>query len=119
MADTALREVEEEIGVLKKNIFLLGKLTELYIPVSNFMVYPFVGYIEDEINFSLQISEVKGVLTPSIEYFNNPEIKKVTEITFQNGNTVRNVPYFDVEGRVVWGATAMILSEFLEILPSK
>jgi 8-oxo-dGTP pyrophosphatase MutT (NUDIX family) len=111
----ALRETEEEIGIPGARIRLLGRMTELYIPVSNFLVHPFIGVLEGAPEFRLQPGEVEAVLTPSLEHLAHPETKKVTDIRLGGGLTIPEVPYFEVEGRIVWGATAMILSEFLAL----
>lgn len=116
LENVALREAEEEIGVPASRIRILGRLTDLYIPVSNFVVHPFVGLLDGEPEFEPQPGEVAAILTPDIQHFTRSETRKTTDLTIGNGATIRNVPYFDVEGRVVWGATAMILSEFLEIM---
>jgi 8-oxo-dGTP pyrophosphatase MutT (NUDIX family) len=110
----ALRETEEEVGVLPSKIKVLGALTQLYIPVSNFDVYPFVGFLEEEPLFKLQESEVKSVITLPIDHFLNPENLDSTDITVRNF-TMKNVPYFKAENNKIWGATAMILNEFLTI----
>ncbi|MBU6343649.1 MAG: CoA pyrophosphatase [Bacteroidetes bacterium] len=119
LENVALREAEEEIGIPPTSVLLLGRLTDLYIPVSNFLVHPFVGVLKDEPAFKLQENEVAAVLTPPVLHFANPEIKKTKDLHIQEGLTLKNVPYYDVNGAVVWGATAMIISEFVEILPMK
>ena len=111
----ALREAEEEIGVNAKDIELIGHLSELYIPVSNFKVYPFVGYLDYEPSFVPQASEVKGIIEVPFELLNQPETRKQMDMKFSKNIVMKNVPYFDVQGKVVWGATAMILSELLEV----
>ncbi|MFN4254140.1 MAG: NUDIX hydrolase [Saprospiraceae bacterium] len=116
LENVALREAEEEIGVPRSRVRILGRLTELYIPASNFLVHPFIGLLESEASFRLQAGEVEGVLTPALSVFSQGFVKKQADLTLSNGLTLKDVPYFDVEGRMVWGATAMILSEFLEIL---
>ena len=116
LANVALREAEEEIGVPRERVQILGRLTELYIPVSNFLVHPFVGLLESEADFRLQAGEVEGILTPALSVFSRDSAKKQKDLTLPGGLSLKDVPYFDVEGRVVWGATAMILSEFLEVL---
>ncbi len=120
LVNVALREAEEEIGVPPQSVEILGQLTELYIPVSHFLVYPFVGMLKEAVAFRPQPGEVEGILLPSLSLLSMPENRKVTDISVGQGLVIRNTPYFDVEGNIVWGATAMILSEFLEIaaLPS-
>ncbi|MCC6462669.1 MAG: CoA pyrophosphatase [Saprospiraceae bacterium] len=116
LANVALREAEEEIGVPASQIEILGSLTDLYIPVSNFLVHPFVGILQAPPLFTPQPGEVESILTPPVQYFLAPENRKITDLTLAQGLTIKEVPYFEVEGRMVWGATAMILSEFLELL---
>jgi 8-oxo-dGTP pyrophosphatase MutT (NUDIX family) len=112
----ALREAEEEVGVPSEQVELLGRLTELYIPVSNFVVYPFVGLLHGTAGFRPQPGEVEHILRPGMEVFLDHHSRKVTDVAVGQGIKIRDVPYFDVEGRVVWGATAMIMNEFLELL---
>ena len=115
LVNVALREAQEEVGVLPGQVEVLGRLTELYIPVSNFVVHPFVGLLHGPADFVPQPGEVELVLTPSLDVFTRPENRKQADITVGSGITLKNVPYFDLDGRMVWGATAMILSEFLEL----
>ena len=117
LANVALREAEEEIGVPATQIEILGPLTDLYIPVSNFLVHPFVGILHAPPVFTPQPGEVESILTPPVQHFLTPENRKITDLTLAQGLTIKEVPYFEVEGRMVWGATAMILSEFLELMP--
>ena len=116
LANVALREADEEVGVPAQAVEILGQLTDLYIPVSNFLVHPFVGILHGAPEFWPQPGEVESILTPELGIFSRPENKKTTDLTVGNGVTIKSVPYFDVDGRIVWGATAMILSEFLEVM---
>ena len=116
LANVALREAEEEIGAPAGQVEILGQLTDLYIPVSNFLVHPFVGLLQTAPNFCPQAGEVENILTPRLEVFHSNENRKRTDVNVGQGITLQNVPYFEVEGRVVWGATAMIMNEFLELL---
>ena len=116
LVNVALREAHEEVGVSPVEVQVLGRLTELYIPVSNFVVHPFVGVLLGKPDFRPQPGEVESILTPELGIFSRPENKKTTDLTTGSGVTIKSVPYFDVDGRVVWGATAMILSEFLEVM---
>lgn len=116
LVNVALREAHEEVGVSPLEVQVLGRLTELYIPVSNFVVHPFVGLLLGPSDFRPQPGEVESILTPDLGVFARPENRKTTDLTVANGVTIKSVPYFDVEGRIVWGATAMIMSEFMEVM---
>lgn len=109
---TALRETLEEIGVNVKEEQILGKLTDLYIPPSNMLVLPVVAYSETPPEYLLDEKEVVKVLEPSLDQLRAPETINHKDIAIRNGMKI-NTPYFDVEGHTVWGATAMMISEFL------
>lgn len=116
LRNTALREAQEEVGVPANQVEVLGQLTELYIPVSNFIVYPFVGVLSGAPQFSAQPGEVETILTPALKHFQQPENKDFKELVVGTGILLKDVPCYLVDGRAVWGATAMIISEFLEML---
>jgi 8-oxo-dGTP pyrophosphatase MutT (NUDIX family) len=116
LTNVALREAEEEVGVPQHYVEIVGQLTELYIPVSNFLVYPFVGVLHGPADFRPQPGEVETILTPALSVFRAPESRKVSDVRVGDGLVIKSVPYFEVEGRMVWGATAMIMNEFLEVL---
>ncbi len=113
--DCALRELEEELGIDSSNVKILGQLTPLYVYVSNFLVYPFVGFVEKKPIYTPQVSEVADVLEIPLNYFSKPHISKIKTIEVHN-RTLENTPYYDLNGHILWGASAMILSEFLEIV---
>ncbi len=115
----ALREANEEIGVVTADIKILGALTPLYIPASNFKVFPFVGCLDYVPTFIPQLTEVAEVVEVSLTELIAPETLKYKSMQFKDKYTVKNVPYFDVNGKTVWGATAMMLSEFLAIINQK
>lgn len=115
MLNTALREAEEEVGIASQEVNVIGKLTELYIPVSNFQVHPFLGYLEGPASYKLQEEEVSGVLEVPLSHFQQSAVRKVTDIRINPHLTLKNVPYFDVDGQVLWGATAMMLNELMEL----
>lgn len=116
LANVALREAHEEIGVLPAQVQMLGRLTELYIPVSNYVVHPFVGLLLEEPAFMPQPGEVEHILTPALSVFTDSRNKKNKDISIAPGILIKDVPYFEVQNRVVWGATAMIMNEFLHLL---
>ncbi len=116
-AETALRETQEEVGIPSGNVRLIGQLSELFIPVSNFYVYPFVGFLEETPNFIRQEEEVENILEVPVDLLIRQQTGKKTKMRLANGVLLPDVPYFDLDGRILWGATAMIMSEFLELLP--
>lgn len=111
----ALREAEEEIGVLRERVNVLGRLTDLYIPVSGFLVSPVVGLVEDQIELIPQPTEVAAVLQVPLSILFTKEIRQAKDLKIREGFVLKNVPYFEIQGKVVWGATAMMLNEFITI----
>jgi 8-oxo-dGTP pyrophosphatase MutT (NUDIX family) len=110
-ADTALREANEEIALERKGIGILGQLTGLYIPVSNFVVYPVLAFAASQPLLFPSESEVSRILhVPLPKLFAR---KKTVSIPVSSaGNIIMRVPaYLPEEQTIVWGATAMILSE--------
>lgn len=114
---TALRELEEEIGISKNNIEVVGKLTQVYIPPSNFLVNPVIAITHQYPEFILNPSEVQSVIPYSLEELLNEELAKETTLELEKGLKIKT-PYFDVRGKILWGATAMILNELKHILKS-
>ncbi|HEX2934725.1 MAG TPA: CoA pyrophosphatase [Bacteroidales bacterium] len=111
---TALRETEEEFGIAARNIEVLGKLTPLYIPVSRMEVHPFVGYLAERPMFSPDPREVERLIEIKIADLLQTSIVKTKPQNYKDYKGF--APYFEVHENHVWGATAMILSEFLEII---
>ncbi|HJZ38928.1 MAG TPA: CoA pyrophosphatase [Bacteroidales bacterium] len=110
---TALRETLEETGVPVDAARILGRLTPLHIPVSNINVFPFVAVCQERPDFSPDPLEVQYLIETSLDKLMDPVNHKV-KIMNISGSTIE-VPYFDMGKDHIWGATAMILSEFLEI----
>lgn len=116
LQETALREAEEEIGVNKSELIVLGSLSHLYIPVSNFLVQPVLAYSENELNFAPEPTEVKEVVEAPMRLILDEKTKMKTNIKISERMTLKDVPYFNVHGKIVWGATAMMLNELVEML---
>ena len=111
---TAIREFFEETGSdITPNV--IGKLTPVYIPVSKFMVQPFVAYVNQKPNFMASAHEVNELIEWQISDLLNPGIIKETTIEPTPGYKIET-PYFDVQGKVLWGATAMMLNELKWVL---
>ncbi len=108
---TALRETEEEIGVVQNQVTLLGKLSDLYIPPSNFMVSPYLGYMDSIPKFKPDPLEVERIIISPLELILGKDTKKKGMVQGSGGFRMK-APYFDIESEVVWGATAMMLGEF-------
>ena len=113
---TALREAEEEVGIDRTSIKLLGALSELYIPVSNFRVQPYVGFVDFTPAFQPQPSEVQAILEVPFQRFLDKGTRRSKDLTLYPQLTLRDVPYFDVANQTVWGATAMMISELVAVL---
>ncbi len=114
-AFTALRETEEEIGVSASQIQLVSALTQLYIPPSNFLVSPYLGTYSKPPKFKLQEAEVEEIIEIKVEDLLNDEYVQYKEVSsaYLSPTTVKCL-YLNNE--IVWGATAMILSELKEYL---
>jgi len=110
----ALREAEEEIGLRPEALTVLGRLDCLYIPPTDYEVHPFVAWHQGRPLFRRQVTEVAEILEVSLAHLLDPANRHEEPWEFR-GMTVQ-VPYFLVEQHKVWGATAMMLSEFLERL---
>jgi len=112
---TALRETQEEIGVLQQDITVLKKLTQIYIPPSNFFVSPFIGVCETTPQFILQESEVEALIEVKISDFLDDSIYCTRRLSTSYATDIE-VPAYILNTHVVWGATAMMLSEVRELL---
>jgi 8-oxo-dGTP pyrophosphatase MutT (NUDIX family) len=113
--NTALRETHEEVGILPGNIEIIKPFTQLYIPPSNFMVYPFLGICREEIIFIPDPNEVADIIELPLSVFLNDEIIINAEMGTYYADKI-SVPAFKIEEHIVWGATAMMLSELKEVL---
>lgn len=113
LRNTAKRESEEEVGVNKNDISIIQELTPLYIPVSNYLVQPIVGKIDYRPDFVPNKEEVEEIYEVNIsELYNSYIVEKnfsVREINI-------TAPFFILDKIEIWGATAMILSEFIDII---
>ena len=118
LENTALREAFEEVGVLQEELTILGPLTTLYIPVSNFNVSPFLAYAEKRPEYTLSPDEVSYVMeVPLSDLFNHKRKIKTNVISPAMPDSIFNVNAYQLEdSTIIWGATAMILSEIEMII---
>lgn len=112
---TALRETEEEVGINKDDIRVIKKLTKLYIPPSDFWVHPYVGIIDKTPILKPQESEVEKILEVNLDDFLDEENLIIQKLSTSYASEIE-VPAYMLNGHVVWGATAMMLSELKELL---
>jgi 8-oxo-dGTP pyrophosphatase MutT (NUDIX family) len=112
---TALRETQEETGANENDITILGNLSNLYIPPSNFLVTPFVGYTAQRPQFNPDAREVEFIIEVKLSEFIRA-LDNISEKPIKTTyNSFINAPFFDINGYHVWGATGMISGEFAEI----
>lgn len=115
LVETALRETHEEIGVHPDHVNIIGQLSEFMVSASNHLVLPVIGYAAVKPVFKKDDYEVDEIIeTPLDELLDATRIKE-KEIITASGYRLHS-PYYDVQGKVVWGATAMMLSEFIQII---
>jgi len=111
---TALRETEEEIGVFPSRIKIIGPLTPLFVPPSNFCIYPVVAAADGPLSFNPYPDEVAEIIEVPLRHLTDPRNVREENWTIR-GERV-NVPFFAFGEHKIWGATAMILAEFLDVL---
>lgn len=115
LQETALREANEEVGVQPNNITVAGQLTQVYIPPSGFLVEPYVGIASQRPSFVPNPDEVQQIIEVPVRELLNEANRTTREIPLSNGVRI-NAPCYLLQNHVVWGATAMMLSEARAIL---
>jgi 8-oxo-dGTP pyrophosphatase MutT (NUDIX family) len=119
LVQTALRETCEELGVPPDATEVIGKLSTLYTPPSNYCIHPFVAHCPTTPTFRPDPVEVAQVLEVPLITLLDPSIRRVEHWPDSRFESPRQVPFFDICGQVVWGATAMILSELVTLLENE
>jgi 8-oxo-dGTP pyrophosphatase MutT (NUDIX family) len=114
LSSTAIRETQEEIGIYAYDVDLIGALSPLFVPVTGFIINPFVGIINENFDPQPAPEEVETVISVHVNELLNDD-NELQEKRNLRGYDV-NIPYFLLSGHKVWGATAMILSEFKTVL---
>ena len=113
---TALRETEEEVGVPRNMVEVLGEITRVYIPPSNFLVQPVIGFTSIRPDFIPHDKEVDELLEVPVSAFCDPKNLRTTQV--QARGAAMQVPAFHMGKNIVWGATAMMISEITYMLTS-
>lgn len=114
LVDTALRESEEEIGLDRSMVSVLGQLSPLYVPPSRFLVHPFVGIVEGAPPLSPADDEVSRIILANLDQLCDYESRRTEKRTIRGCEV--EVPYFSLDGEKIWGATAMMIAELTEAL---
>jgi len=112
---TALREAKEEIGVDPTQIQIIGQLTEMYIPPSNFIVTPVIGYQATKPVFRADPKEVARIIEINLTDLLDKKNLQMKKMKLRLGFSLK-VPSYVINGNIIWGATAMILSELVEVV---
>jgi len=112
--EAAVREAHEEVNISPDSIRILGELTPLYIPPSNYCVYPVVAFSDSRPDFQPSEHEVEEVIEVPLDHLLNPE--NISRETWHYKGRDIEVPFYFCKGDKIWGATAMILAELLDLL---
>jgi len=112
--NTALRETEEEIGVDKNEVEIIGELTPFFTPTSGFIIHPFIGWCNRRPKTNKQTDEVHALFSASLSQLLNDQILELENWNLRGYEA--KVPFYNFDGHKVWGVTAAILSEFKLIL---
>ncbi|WP_136669433.1 CoA pyrophosphatase [Flavobacterium sp. H122] len=115
LSDTALRETHEEIGVPKEKVEVIRAFSEVYIPPSNYLVSPFLGFSNEELFFKLNPEEVSGIIELPLHQFLDESTVVTVSMTTSYAKDIM-VPAFQIGEYLVWGATAMMMSELKELI---
>ena len=111
---TAIREAFEEVGIKTESVDIIGKLTPLPVPVSGYLIYPFIGILKKEPKWILNEDEVDELIITKVSELVNAD-NYYSETWELHGNKVE-VPHFRINDHVIWGATASVLSEFIDLI---
>ena len=114
LCQTALRETQEEVGVDISAVEVIGQLSRLYVPPSNFCIQPFVGYVAERPDFRIEAVEVAELIEMPLQALLDPATVRVEDWKLYGG--IWPIPFYQFGPHKVWGATAMILSEFVAML---
>ena len=114
LVHTAMRESEEELGINPQSTQHIGSLSPVFIPVTNYVVYPFVFIHEKKPSFVANELEVHTILFLSFSTLLNPSFQTSKDISVENGEVLSHVPCFEFENKTIWGATSLMLNELRE-----
>lgn len=111
----ALREAHEELNIEPEHVQVIGPMTPLYVYVSDFLVYPYLAYTENAPEFIASEDEVEALVEVPLAHLLHPDTAQKTFFTIRD-HTIPSMPYFNLDGQILWGATAMMINELLYII---
>jgi len=114
--NTALREIQEEIGLNSENIEVIGRISDIYVPPSNFLISVFVGYLPQKPQYKIDEREVNEIIEIELSEFYKKDNILEKEFVVPSTSTSVFAPYYKVGNIELWGASAMVMSEFLDII---
>lgn len=115
LSETALRETQEEVGINPEDINVIGQLSTLYIPPSNYDVHPYIAFMSQKPEMKKNNNEVEKIIEIDLKDLQAPENLTHKTINHRLGKLM-NVPCYFVQNEIIWGASAMIISELLEVI---
>lgn len=114
ISETALREANEEIGIISNQVNIVGQLSDVFIPISNFHVVPIIGITEQHPNFIIEKREVETIIELNINHLIQQDLIQ-NKVKLSN-NIRLKVPTFEYQNKIIWGATALMLNELKHLL---
>ncbi|MDO9153827.1 MAG: CoA pyrophosphatase [Paludibacter sp.] len=114
--NTALREIEEEIGITPDKIEVLGRLTDIYVPTSNFLICVFVGFINQKPKYTMNVHEVSEIIELDLMDFFKEDIIDEKEFVIPSDHISVIAQYYKVGTIELWGASAMVMTELIDII---
>lgn len=117
--NTAFREIEEEIGIKQENIELLGRISDIYVPPSNFLISVFVGYLHEKPQYKPDEREVAEIIEIDFDEFLQTDNIGIKSFHVPSANHAVEAPYYRTSRCDIWGASAMVMSELIDLLTSK
>lgn len=111
LEETALREAQEEVAIIPSEVEIIGSLSTLYIPPSNFLVTPYVGMLHEEPSLIPDPREVESIIHFNVKDLFRTDIIQETELDLPRYDRKMKVKYYDIDNQIVWGATGLMLAE--------
>ncbi|MCE5332786.1 MAG: CoA pyrophosphatase [Bacteroidales bacterium] len=113
---TALREIYEEVGIPAEKIEVIGRLSDIYVPPSNFLISVFVGYLNEKPRYKADEREVAEIIEIDMDDFFREDVIQEKEFVVPSAKISVNALYYKVGNVDLWGASAMVMAELLDVL---